>query len=92
MEVYVRGWSTPRSILEKDGKILFEVAEPDGCYTCQRRIDYVQRTLAAKNIAAEFRTMPSYYGKHCLYVILDTPLQGVDVKDHVGQLLNLSIS
>lgn len=92
IEVRVRGWGTPRSILEKDGKILFEVAEADGCSTCRGRIAYVRETLAAKNIAAGFRTAPSYYGERCLYVVLDTPPQGVDVKSHVGQLLNLSIS
>lgn len=91
MQVRVQGWSTPRSILERDGNILFEVAEDDGCSTCWSRIQHVRRTLTARNIAVSFRTMPSVYSDRCLYVVLDAPPQGADVKDYVGQLLNLNI-
>lgn len=92
ISVRVAGWLTPRSIFEEGGKILFEVAETDGCPTCMARIEHVERTLARKNISAEFRTKPSDYGPRCLYVVLDPPAQGVDVKQHVGSLLNLSLS
>ena len=92
MEVRVSGWSTPRTILEKDGKVLFEVAEADGCFTCLGRIVHIKETLAAKNLAAEFRTMPSYYSERCLYVVLDAAPQGVDVKRYVEQTLGLRIS
>ena len=92
MVVHVHGWLTPRSIFEENNKVLFEVAELDGCATCQSRIEHVQRTLAAKNLPANFRVMPSAYSAHCFYVILDLPPEGVDVKSHVGQLLNLTIS
>ena len=91
MQVRVQGWATPRSILEENGNILFEVAEADGCPTCQRRIAHVRRTLAAKNISADFRAMSSAYSDRCLYVVLGAPPQGVDVKDYVGQILDLSI-
>ena len=94
MRVRVRGWATPRSILEEDGKVLFEVAEPDGCFTCLSRIEHVRRVLAGKNIPVNFRTMPSDYSgaAGCLYVVLDSPQEGADIKSHVGQLLNLHIS
>lgn len=92
MRVRVNGWLTPRSIQEEDGKVLFEVAEDDGCATCQRRIEHVRQALAGKGITANFRTMPSAYSAHCLYVVLDSPPEEVDVRSHVGQLLNLTIS
>ena len=91
MQVRVKGWGTPRSILEKENRVFFEIAETDGCPTCQSRIMHVDRVLKAKSIPADFRLMPSSYGP-CLYVVLDSPLQGVDVKSYVGQLLDLAIS
>ena len=91
MQVRVSGWATPRSIREENGRVLFEVAETDGCHICESRIEHVRRTLTGQNIAVSFRTMPSVYGPNCLYVVLDAPPQGVDVRDHVGRLLNLSI-
>lgn len=92
LHVRVHGWSTPRTIREENGKVLFEVAEADGCWTCLMRIERVYNTLRRKKIAAEFRTMPSAYGERCQYVVLDAPPQGVDIKHHVGQLLDLQIS
>ena len=91
MQVRIEGWSTPRSILEKDNKVLFEVAETDGCSTCRSRIAHIDRVIAAKKIPVNFRLMPSNYGP-CIYVELDAPPEGVDVKTYVGQLLDLRIS
>jgi hypothetical protein len=92
ISVRVAGWLTPRTIREENGKILFEVAEGDGCPTCAMRIRHVERVLVSKKISAEFRTKPSAYGPRCLYVVLDPPAQGVDIKQHVGSLLDLSLS
>ena len=90
MQVRVAGWSTPRSIIVEGYRVLFEVAEADGCSACLSRIAHVRRTLAAKNVAVEFREVRTGYG-NTLYVVLDPPAAGVDLRDHVGQLLNLSL-
>ena len=88
--VHVSGWSTSRQIIEENGKILFEVAEADGCPACRSRIEHVKLALTQKNISAEFQSKQSLYGR-CLYVVLDPPAEGVDIKNHVGRLLNLVI-
>lgn len=88
--VRVAGWATPRSIIEEDDKLLFEVAEDDGCLACQSRIAHVRRTLSRKNITVEFRVMPSAYSARCLYVVLDPPSEGADIKQYVASLLDLS--
>lgn len=91
MQVRVAGWSTPRSIIVEGDYVLFEVAEADGCSACLSRIAHVRRTLTAKNIAVDLREVRTGYG-NTLYVVLGPPAAGVDLRDHVGQLLNLSLS
>jgi hypothetical protein len=90
MYVNVAGWATPRQIIEGKDNFLFEVAEDDGCSICAGRIRHVESVLRSKNIAPEFRTMRSQFGP-CLFVVLEPAPPGVDPRDHVGQLLNLSI-
>jgi len=90
VRVRIKGWSTSREVFEENGKILFEIAETDGCPTCQRRIDHVRRTLARKNIQAKFLIKKSRWGD-CLYVALDKPQKGKHVKKYVRETLDIPI-
>jgi hypothetical protein len=92
MYTRVEGWSTGRQILERDGKVLFEVAELNCCSTCLSRIADVKRVLRAKSLPVEFVSMPSRYDRHCQYVVLNPPRNGEDLRAYVGSVLNLNIS
>ncbi len=54
MMVSLSGWSTPREIVEYDGRLYFEVAEQGHCSTCQSRIDHIRSTVLRKNLQATY--------------------------------------
>ncbi len=97
MLVQVAGWLNWRILeVEADGKIVFEVAATGHCNICDRRISDVKATLAAKNIPAEFGRKRDFKYGTCgdegIFVTLNPPPAGMDVRQYVGLVLNLTIS
>ena len=54
MMVSLNGWSTPREIMEHDGKLYFEVAEQGHCSACQSRIDHINSVVSRKNLQVAY--------------------------------------
>ena len=54
MMVSLDGWSTPREIIEYDGKLYFEVAEQGHCYTCQSRIAQIYSVVSLRNLQVSY--------------------------------------
>lgn len=73
-QVLVDGWQTPRQILicnnPSGSGILFEIAEADGCSTCQQRIREAEWVLDRNGYRdfCEWVTAPSAYRDECLYL------------------------
>lgn len=86
--VRVAGWSNSRQVLERDGKVSFEVAlSHDHCPTCAARVRYITQQLANRNVQYSWK----YYDGSGSFVELDAPGQGMPTEKYLSELLGLNI-
>lgn len=88
MRVSVGGWSNSREVRVEGGKVQFEVGmDHNHCPTCASRVRHVTNALVRKDL-------PHRFIGGCgsaLYVELDGPPQGVDLRDHLGCALDITV-
>jgi hypothetical protein len=88
MRVRVAGWSNSREVLVRNGKVHFEVGmDHNHCPTCASRVRHIERALSEKDTLHRF----DGGGGSSLYVILDAPPKGVEIKDYLGRALDITI-
>lgn len=88
MYLSVAGWSNSREVRVEGGKVQFEVGmDHNHCPTCASRVRHVTNALVRKDIPHRFFGG----GGSALYVELDGPPQGVDLRTHIGRALNIAV-
>ena len=88
MRVCVDGWSHSREVLVVGGKVQFEVGmDHNHCATCASRVRHVTSALVRKDLPHRFIGG----GGSSLFVELDGPPRGVDLRGHLGQALNIAV-
>ena len=96
MFVRLSGWQTGREIVEKDGKLFFEVAESGHCSICASRISHIHSVVAKKGLAATFANPKDRFPGDAptLWVGLDKPESvktDEDIKKYLAEQLDLPI-
>lgn len=96
MYVSLRGWQTDREIVEKDGKLFFEVAETGHCSTCASRISHIHGVVERKGLKATFANPKDRYPDDAptLWVGLVKPESvktDEDIKKYLAESLDLPI-
>lgn len=85
--VRIGGWQNPRQLIESNGKIALEIAlSHDHCPTCAERMRFVTRQLAARNVQYSWM-----YPNGRSFVQLDHPGPGLPVRQHLTDLLGVSV-
>lgn len=86
--VWVGGWSNPRTIIERDGKVSLEIAlTHDHCPTCASRVRHVTETLSRRNVQYNW----SYPCGPSSFITVDAPGEGLPTKKYLADLLGLEI-
>lgn len=90
--VRIADWSNPRHVRHDEERILVEVLwKGCDCSTCRSRLRCVEQKLDSKGLMVDFQTLPSPRGLESIYVALDAPENGVDIKEHIAQTLDLRV-
>lgn len=61
MFVNLRGYQTAREIVEKDGRLYFEVAETGHYSICQSRIEFIREVVNRKKLPADYQYLNDRY-------------------------------
>jgi len=87
MRMSVDGWSNSREVRVEGGKVQFEVGmDHNHCSTCASRVRHVEHALVRKDIPHRFFGG----GGSALFVELDGPPSGVDLRAHIGRALDIT--
>ena len=86
--VRVDGWSNARTIIETGNKVQMEIALSITLFDLFRQVRHVTRKLAERNVQYSW----AYPEGSKSFIEVDHPGDGVCVKKHLSNLLDLSIS
>ncbi|MGD1003767.1 MAG: hypothetical protein ABR884_04325 [Minisyncoccia bacterium] len=87
--VHVSGWDHSRTVIFGDDGVQFEVGmDHNHCPTCAARVRHVERALFRKGMSADWRGGRG----SALYVVLPRLPEGRELKQYVGDALDLCLA
>lgn len=90
MIVSLSGWSTPREIIEHDGKLYFSLVKHRCCFTCLSRIEHIRSTISKNKLQVTYGYLLNYIplSDNTLWVKIKMP-KGKMSKEEIIKILNI---